>query len=173
MGTDGKPVYANPGGATLTTSGSVFFDQWYHDVSGINITFEQVMSLTEISSTIFEYNGENFFPIDGLGWGNEGSFHNYHFTTELRFQFRYRGGEQLNFIGDDDVWVFVNERLTIDLGGVHAPMAGSVTLDTATASTLGITLDEVYEIAIFHAERHTTESNYRLVLGDFAVCPPL
>lgn len=171
LGSDGKAVYANPGGTTPTTSGSANFDQWYRDVSGINIAFEQVISLLEISSTEFQYSNTSFFPIDGLGWGNEGYVHNYHFTTELRFFFRYQGDEQLFFTGDDDVWVFVNERLAIDLGGVHGAMSGSVSLDAATASALGISLGLVYEIAVFQAERHTTESNYRLTLGGFAICP--
>jgi fibro-slime domain-containing protein len=109
---------------------------------------------------------------DGWGFGEEWLSHNYLFTSELRYWFEYQGGERLDFSGDDDVWVFVNGRLAVDLGGVHGRLTGSVTLtlgaDGQTNATYQLTRGNVYEVALFQAERWCCESNYWLTLSNFA-----
>jgi fibro-slime domain-containing protein len=160
LGADDKPVYA-PADATTTVSGAASFDQWYRDVTDVNLHIEQPMVLTETSPGVFVFEDGDFFPLDGLGWGEEVDGHNFHFTTELHGTFRYRGGEVFTFTGDDDVFVFVNGKLALDLGGVHGPEAGTVDFD-AQAGDLGITTGNVYTLDVFHAERHTSMSNFRI-----------
>jgi fibro-slime domain-containing protein len=171
LGPDGKPVYAgNP--TTPTTNGKDAFDQWFRNVPGVNMEIPTSITLTAMGN-VSSYDNSAFFPIDGQGFGDEGNSHNYHFTLELRTQFEYKGGEVFTFTGDDDLFTFINGRLAIDLGGVHGAMSQTVDLD-ASAGQLGISPGNIYTLDFFFAERHTSESNFRIdtTIGCFTPVPP-
>ena len=164
LGADGKPVYAKTGMASATTHGKAAFDQWYNDVPGVNMSKTVTFDLALVGGSSppqYGYDNQSFFPIDNMLWGNEGFDHNFGFTVELHTKFRYLGGEKFSFTGDDDVFVFLNGKLAIDLGGVHGAESGSVDLD-AMAGALGLTVCNVYDFALFYNERHTSQSDLAL-----------
>jgi len=179
LGPDQKPVYASAAGTSATT-GPKEFAQWYNDVPGINLRFSTQITFTEQTPGVFVYDNSAFFPVDDKGFGNgpnggggvnipvignvggKGEAeHNFLFTTEAHTKFTYRGGEKFTFRGDDDMWVFLNRKLAIDLGGTHSAVMAAIDLD-AEAGRLGLVKGESYPMDIFHAERHTNQSNYRI-----------
>ncbi|MES2673379.1 MAG: PKD domain-containing protein [Pseudomonadota bacterium] len=161
LGADHLPVYANKTGGTPSTHGATYFNQWFRDVSGVNKNIPKTLQLKRsVGSSIWTYHNEDFFPIDGLGFGDYlQTGHNFHFTLEAHLEFNYNGGEVFEFQGDDDLWVFINGKRVIDLGGVHSVQNGSVDLDEQAAK-LGIVKGQSYTFDLFFAERHTTKSEF-------------
>jgi fibro-slime domain-containing protein len=171
LGADDRPVYAGQAG-NPSTHGQGPFDQWFRDVPGVNQSTSYGITLTQQgNSNIYTYENNSFFPLDNQLLGNQGRNHNFHFTYELNTPFQYYGGEVFTFTGDDDLWVYVNNHLVIDLGGVHPALSGSVSLD-AVAAQAGITPGNIYNMRLFFAERHTVASNFRIdtTISHFYTC---
>jgi fibro-slime domain-containing protein len=173
LGADLKPVFAGicgPGSVPIITAGCPWgqevstqanFDQWYRYAPGVNKPFLVYLEFVP-NMGVYTFDSEYYFPLDGAGWGNnaaddKGTQRNFGFTTELHLKFTYKGGETFTFKGDDDVWAFIDKKLTVDLGGLHSAAMGSVSLDT-----LGLTKGTVYPLDLFNAERHPTGSHFRV-----------
>jgi fibro-slime domain-containing protein len=232
LDTSRRPVWAGPtqdplaeaDAKQLLFTGKKEFDQWYRDVSGVNMTYYETLTLLQnaTSTTTYAMNSDTddpffdrcgFFPLDdpnqpkidqntkqpityteslypgrtcyayeGLGFGSGWANHNYSFTTELRYWFQYQGTEKLKFTGDDDVWVFINGTMAIEMPGTHNRAVGTVILDAAngtaqvgygeppssyTTIDLKLSKGSVYEVVVFQAERWCCGSNYMLTLANF------
>ncbi|WP_052755396.1 fibro-slime domain-containing protein [Candidatus Nitrosotenuis cloacae] len=155
LGGDGEPLYSgNPFTGTITTTGLVNYNHWYNHVNTINDCTQYDITLSPTTSGTFKYMDSDFFPIDGQLFGNEGKPHNYHFTYQIHATFVYQTGQTIIMTGDDDIWVFIDNKLALDQGGVLPPRTGTINLDT-----LGLTPGTTYSFDLFFAERHTVQSN--------------
>jgi fibro-slime domain-containing protein len=158
LGADRKPVFAAVG-PTPTVKDPAQFADWYRTVDGVNKAYKLELWFGP-NGGASSFQSTDFFPLDGKGWQDEVFGHNFFFTTEIHTQFKYEGGESFKFTGDDDVWVFINSKLAIDLGGVHPAAEASIDID-ARASELGLKKGKVYPFDMFQNERHTNQSNFR------------
>ncbi|KAK3269305.1 hypothetical protein CYMTET_22249, partial [Cymbomonas tetramitiformis] len=157
LGPEGKMVWSGTWNNRDPFSTEENFNQWYRDIEGVNMRAgPSELALTEQSGGTFVFNDQSFFPIDNQGYGNEGKSHNYYFTLESYSRFLYNGGEVFEFSGDDDLWVYIDGKLVIDLGGIHGSQTRSVSLDS-----LGLTLGETYSLHLFFAERCPSESHFK------------
>jgi fibro-slime domain-containing protein len=194
----GKPVFSEGGSGGGWPQDIASFAAWYRTspmlVANGNIEVVRELTLTRPDETNFpnryEFSSDSFFPLDDEGWELESpplqelpmtNGHNFGFTTEVHYFFVYQGDEVLRFAGDDDLWVFVDGRLCMDIGGIHPVEAGVMSFDPmvtdgtpprqaivdACIAALGLQVGKVYEVSIFHAERHVTQSNFTLTLDGF------
>lgn len=118
---------------------------WFRTVPGKNAEACRDIPLALDSTTgNYVYNSPEYFPIDDFSrladgspnpyydqiQGDNGKNHNFGFCLESHGNFEYRKGQVFRFAGDDDVWFFINNRLTVDLGGIHGTSTDSVFLDS-------------------------------------------
>jgi fibro-slime domain-containing protein len=183
LGTDQKPVFKDPVGypalamsptainpdwrptaPAITSAAS--FKQWYN-TSDVNRAIPKKLVLTEATpgTGIFGYESSAFFPLDpSEGFGITPANHlgmNFLFTTEIHVQFKYTPQQKFTFRGDDDLWIFVNGQLALDLGSMHGPEEGTIDFD-AQAASLNIAVGNYYAMDVFHAERHMRGSNFKI-----------
>ncbi|MDB5105454.1 MAG: fibro-slime family protein [Fibrobacteres bacterium] len=154
------------------------FNEWYTTRSpDINRAFFLDVNFTK-DGNVYKYDNQEFFPLDddkvpslkpqvpsvtttfghrqtGISEGVDLGKHNFGFTFEFHSRFTYKqgSGQQFAFRGDDDVWVFINDKLVIDLGGLHAAEFAEVNLDT-----LGLADGKPYYLDFFFAERRVEAS---------------
>jgi fibro-slime domain-containing protein len=190
LGVDRLPVYVVPNPAEpFNFSSKAMFDLWYRNDAVYNRPVLGALDLMPNGAGLYVFDAPFFGPVDGKGFvlaaldsqivgcGDPGANRNFSFTTEAHFWFEYGGGEQF----DDDVWVFVNNTLVIDLGGLHGAQSANFTLDAATQGIahrtrlgagiadidLQMVFGNVYEVDLFHAEREECGSNFKLTLKAF------
>jgi fibro-slime domain-containing protein len=140
------------------------FAQWYRDVPGVNMSRLWRLNLTWMNDPRFGWcygwDTNDFNPIDNQLFGNgHGNQHNFYFTYEIQCQFTYdaAGHQFMNFKGDDDCWVFVNNHLAIDHGGIAGSRDQYVDMDR-----FGLVNGQEYTLSFFQAERHQPQGQFHL-----------
>jgi fibro-slime domain-containing protein len=216
-----RPIYAN-NGTTLqqlsNAQGTVYADSSYK-----NLLVQQNLTFVSLGNGFYQYKNPNFFPLDAGGFQAGGKApdptynwdgtpidrnpadaayngHNYSSATHIKRPFKYVNSQPgtplplFEFRGDDDMWVFINKTLVLDLGGIHQTTHGSFELgngnayvweaynsdyltDTATASkakpviNLGLVDGSTDTIDIFYCERQAFQSDIEVTTNIITATP--
>lgn len=124
------------------------------------------------------YNGTNggdesgFYPLEDLGYEQPGLLtatskvnngaKNGSFTLRGESQFVYNKDSNLyfTFIGDDDVYMYINGTLALDLGGAHGRNSKTVNLNDLDATKYGLKEGQVATFTFFYMERCSDASTF-------------
>ena len=107
---------------------------------------------------------KDYPDIDKLENDGNREKHNFHYTVRTHSRFVYKKGSDQTFYfsGDDDVYVFINGQLLIDMGGAHEQQDGTFNLDDLAEANpeLDLKNGKAVDFDFFYVERHTTASNF-------------
>lgn len=119
---------------------------------------------------------KQFYPIDGLGYdailgdttdkandsgSNRPEHPNGNYALRGEAQFVYRDDLYFEFSGDDDVYMYINGVLALDLGGAHGICTKRVNLKDV-AQQCHLTEGEVATFTFFYMERNSDASNFKI-----------
>ncbi|QIE57364.1 fibro-slime domain-containing protein [Pikeienuella piscinae] len=95
--------------------------------------------------------GSQFFPAGS---------NNYLFTLQFGGLLSFEDGDTFSASSDDDLWIFVDNKLVLELAGVHSPASDS--FSAADLMLLGLVSGQNYAFDVFYAERNVTQAQLNL-----------
>ena len=168
----------------LTPNRGMNFARWFDEVEGKSAQYIGNLKLEyDETEAKFSFSHDNFYPLDevefskGDSVNNDGHNHLFTMNFAVPFTVLLSGEESFGITADDDTWVFVDNKLAIDMGGIHEAVNGRFVIqdngevysavgDEELAYT-GITVGagEGQLVRIFHADRDSADSVFAVALN--------
>lgn len=175
---NGLPV-ATPG--QLTPNRGLDFTKWFTATEGQNVETTGTLQLVYTADGAkFSFSAEDFYPLDDVEFSASDPVnsdgHNHLFTMRFAVPFTVlaSGDEIFAITADDDTFVYLDDTLVLDLGGLHRATTAALAIDTSgavfasidgedwQATDVAVTPGEVANLQIFHADRDSSESTLGL-----------
>lgn len=144
----------------------------------LKLGFEQsgdtytLKTVKDTNGNVLTTEGSDFYPLDNsrkLSYESSETAHNYFFGMRYDVPFKigdYVGPMNYEFTGDDDLWVLLDGKLILDLGGIHSAADGTVDIWKKLGKTAAQLTPEEKEqehtLTVLYMERGAGESNCKM-----------
>ncbi len=156
-------TFTNPGGYT-----SIFTNNFWPLDDVLDYTGKDFLFGGDVSNQYYFGNASTSLPAS-----DDGTDHNSYFGMNFDIQFSYTkdyvGPLEYFFFGDDDMWVYLDGQLVLDIGGIHSSVGEHVDLWDYLASERDSLKDgetAYHTLSVFYTERGASGStcyiNYTL-----------
>lgn len=171
-----EPGFFEDSDATCTVNDRTrYLRKVYKD---LKLGFEQsgdtytLKTVKDTNGNVLTTEGSDFYPLDNsrkLSYESSETAHNYFFGMRYDVPFKigdYVGPMNYEFTGDDDLWVLLDGKLVLDLGGIHSAADGTVNIwkelgKTAAQLTPG-EKEQEHTLTVLYMERGAGESNCKM-----------
>lgn len=144
----------------------------------LKLGFEQsgdtytLKTVKDTNGNVLTTEGSDFYPLDNsrkLSYESSETAHNYFFGMRYDVPFKigdYVGPMNYEFTGEDDLWVLLDGKLILDLGGIHSAADGTVDIWKKLGKTAAQLTPEEKEqehtLTVLYMERGAGESNCKM-----------
>lgn len=155
---DDNPSVLGAADSAGVSSGSSF-GQWFADVPGVNESAQARMLFSKDDAGAWEFETNDFRPIDGelLAEGAPGPNRNFTLDLNGRFEYTPCSGQFFEFEGDGDALVYVDGKLVLELSGNSAGVGQHLDLDR-----LGLDPATPHTLQFFYAQRSCSPSRFHV-----------
>lgn len=179
LGEDHLPVFK--AGELLSNRGIGDAERWFKAVDGKSASYIGAIKMEYVAAgAVFSFTRDEFYPLDEAEFSKgdvvNKDGHNHLFTMGFAVPFTVLGSGEESFEveADDDTFVFVGDKLAIDMGGIHDTMIGKFVIqdngevyaasgDEELAYTgIRLTKDDDSIVRIFHADRDAEDSVFNM-----------
>ena len=168
-------------GEFLANKGMSNLAWWFEEIDGKSKNYVGTLKLDyRKDGAVFVFHQDNFYPLDEVDFSDgdvvNGDGHNHLFTMNFAVPFTVlsSGEEYFEIMADDDTFVFLGDKLVLDMGGIHDAVVGKFTIhDDGEIYTAvngidfaysGVTVEKgsAQNIRIFHADRDSDDSVFSI-----------
>jgi fibro-slime domain-containing protein len=179
LGEDYLPVATGKG--DLLPNKGVDFKRWFGAVDGKSESYVGNLKMQYVANGAeFIFKSDKFYPLDAAEFSNGDTVnkdgHNHLFTMNFAVPFTVlsSGEEEFEITADDDTFVFVGNKLVIDMGGIHGAATAHFTIyksgeiyaavdsEDFAYSGVNVAAGDGSIVRIFHADRDSDSSVFNV-----------